>query len=369
VASSCFVIVAVAANGLRFGDEVRERSSGAGGFALVAQSDVPLRYDLNGEEGQAAVGLSAPTSALLARSTVFSLRVLPGDDVSCLNLYQPRRPRLLGVPDRLIERGGFRFQALASDVEDPWGLLQAELPDGAVPAFGDANSVRWILKTGLGRDLLVGGGATASTMRVRIVGLLRRSLFQSELLVSERNLVRHFPQQTGASYFLIDTPAEIEERLSVALEEELGSYGFDVEATSERLQRFQEVENTYLATFRSLGGLGLLLGTVGLAVVLLRNVLERRGELATLRAIGFRRASLAWMVLAENSILLVAGMVIGTVSALVAVAPHLIETTALVPWAAILGTLAFVLVVGWLACFAAVRQSLRVPLLPALREE
>ncbi len=66
--------------------------------------------------------------------------------------------------------------------------------------------------------------------------------------------------------------------------------------------------NTYLATFQTLGGLGLLLGTVGLAAILLRNVLERRGELATLRALGFQRASLAWLVLAENTLLLLVGL-------------------------------------------------------------
>jgi len=39
------------------------------------------------------------------------------------------------------------------------------------------------------------------------------------------------------------------------------------------------VQNTYLGTFQILGGLGLLLGSAGLGIVVLRNVLERRGEL------------------------------------------------------------------------------------------
>ena len=52
----------------------------------------------------------------------------------------------------------------------------------------------------------------------------------------------------------------------------------------DRIAAFHRVENTYLSTFQSLGALGLLLGTAGLAAVLLRNVLERRRELALLRA-------------------------------------------------------------------------------------
>ena len=63
---------------------------------------------------------------------------------------------------------------------------------------------------------------------------------------------------------------------------------------------FHRVENTYLSTFQMLGGLGLLLGTLGMAAVLLRNVLERRRELALLRAVGYNAGHLALMVIAEN---------------------------------------------------------------------
>jgi len=44
------------------------------------------------------------------------------------------------------------------------------------------------------------------------------------------------------------------------------------------------VQNTYLNTFQVLGALGLLLGSAGLGVVVLRNVLERRAELAAMLA-------------------------------------------------------------------------------------
>jgi ABC-type lipoprotein release transport system permease subunit len=62
--------------------------------------------------------------------------------------------------------------------------------------------------------------------------------------------------------------------------------------TEERLANFHRVENTYLSTFQMLGGLGLILGTLGMAAVLLRNVLERRRELALLRAVGLRLQTL-----------------------------------------------------------------------------
>ena len=103
--------------------------------------------------------------------------------------------------------------------------------------------------------------------------------------------------------------------------------------------------------------------------MLLRNVMERRGELATLRALGFRRRSLGWLVVAENGFLLILGVLIGCVAAFVAVAPHLIQGSALVPWGSLVLTLAAILVVGMLACAAAVRSALLAPLLPALKAE
>jgi ABC-type antimicrobial peptide transport system permease subunit len=98
-----------------------------------------------------------------------------------------------------------------------------------------------------------------------------------------------------------------------------------------------------------------------------RNVLERRGELATLRAFGFRRARLAALVLAENAFLLVVGVAVGTFSALAAVGPGLAGRP--LPWTSLAATLAAVLVVGMLSSAVAVAGALRVPLLPALKAE
>src|SRR5438034_8351483 len=102
----------------------------------------------------------------------------------------------------------------------------------------------------------------------------------------------------------------------------------------------------YLSTFQALGGMGLLLGTLGLAVVLLRSVWERRGELALLRALGYRRATLAWLVLAENSFLLLVGLAVGTAAALLSILPQLVSGAGSVPWAHLVLLFAGVLVVA-----------------------
>lgn len=369
VASACFIIVVVAANRVGHDLDVEERSSGAGGFTLIAESDVPLVADLNQPDSRFDLGFADATASQFDGVSIYPMRLLPGEDVSCLNLFRPERPRVLGVPSDLIERGGFAFATTVDDTnrENPWTLLEGELEPGVIPAFADQNSALWVLHLGLGDDIVLQSGS--GEVRLRLVGLLGRSLFQSEVLVSEDNFKRHFPGQAGYSVFLADPPLETANDLGVQMEATLEDFGFDVTRTDERIASFLAVESTYMSTFQTLGGLGLILGTIGLGIVLLRNVLERRGELATLRAFGYRRATLSWVVLIENAALLLAGIAIGTMAGLVASAPHLISAGSRLPWSSLLATLVVVFLIGMLASVLAVAGTLRVPLLPALKAD
>lgn len=203
----------------------------------------------------------------------------------------------------------------------------------------------------------------------RIVAALEDSLFQSELLISEKNFLRLFPDVEGYRFFLLDVSPQRAQAVTGTLEEALSDYGFDIQSTAARLAGFHKVENTYLSTFRSLGALALVLGTVGLAAIVLRNVLERRRELALLRAVGYRPSHLAAMVLTENLLLLMLGLATGTVCALLAIVPAVSLRGGQLPVASLSLLLAAVLATGIGASLAATRAALRTPLLAALRSE
>jgi ABC-type antimicrobial peptide transport system permease subunit len=372
VCCAIFIIVAVAASRKTFDEDSLAKNSGTGGFSLVAQSNIPLHHDLNTKTNLAELGFAEDDIDPLANARFLPMRMLPGEDASCLNLYQPQQPSILGATQEHINRGGFSFQSLLdpseSEKENPWELLQKEIAPDIVPAFGDYNSVQWIMHIGLGKDLAV-QDEHGKEIKLRFVGLLTSSIFQSEVIISEENFLKHFPSAAGYSYFLIDAPAARQAEITSMLEDRLKEFGFDATSTRDKLAAFQAVENTYLSVFQTLGGLGLLLGTVGLGIVLVRNVIERRGELATLRAFGFQRSTLTFMLLAENVLLILAGLSIGTVSALLAVAPHLTAGSAPVPWLSLALTLLSVLIVGLAASAVSATAALRIPLLPALKAE
>jgi ABC-type antimicrobial peptide transport system permease subunit len=235
--------------------------------------------------------------------------------------------------------------------------------------LADEHTATWVLHKTVGDEWTI-TDERGQEVTLKLVGLLHGSIFQSELLIGEGDFRRLFPSRSGYQFFLIDTKASQEVATRRALEAVFGErYGLSVSRTADRLASFHAVENTYLSTFQLLGGLGLLLGTLGLSIVLLRNVWERRGELALLRALGYSKPALGWLVLAENGFLVLLGLGIGVAAALLAVAPHLLERLGSVPWLGIIGLIVLVLGVGLLSGGLAVLMTLRTPLLPALRKE
>src|SRR5712691_9678820 len=108
--------------------------------------------------------------------------------------------------------------------------------------------------------------------------------------------------------FLIDAPSNSVAQVSATLGRALQDVGLELMPAAQRLAAFNAVQNTYLNTFQVLGGLGLLLGSMGLGVVVLRNVLERRGELGLLQAVGFTRRSIFQLILGEHAALLGLGL-------------------------------------------------------------
>lgn len=381
IASATFIIVAVDA--FRRGDQtnreddfslskINRHNSGSGGFPLLAESLLPLVHDPNSSEGREALNLAGDgSSAALASVSFARFRLRPGDDTSCLNLYQPLHPRILAATEGFIQSNRFAFHdSLAADADEtrnPWLLLNRELGSGIVPVIADANSMTYVLHLKLGDEFVLNLGD--GPVRLRIVGALADSIFQSELVMAEKNFLRLFPQQEGYRFFLIDAPERDLSAIAAALEDRLSDFGFDVMPTAERLATFHRVENTYLSTFQMLGGLGLILGTLGMAAVLLRNVLERRRELALLRAVGYNSSHFALMVIAENALLLFCGLVTGTACALLAIAPVFFSRHAQLPGISLGLLLLAVLISGLTASIVATWAALRSPLLPALRAE
>ena len=372
IACGCFLVFAVSSMRQDLAASAPLRSSGTGGFSLFGETTLPMADALETERGRRAFGLDREGPLDLA--AFVSIRVRDGDDASCFNLNRAQSPRLLGVdPAAFSERRAF-MQSRGSD--EPWSLLDSELPEGVVPGLaGDANTATWNLGKKVGPE---SGGEIAyrdergDLFRVRLVGALPMplSVFQGTVLITKSDFETRYPSEAGYRMFLVDLPAKADPvAASQLLARKLGRWGVGVTTTLSRLLEFHGVERTYLGMFLVLGGLGVVLGTVGLAIVVLRNVLERRSELAVVRCLGFSRSQTFRVVFSEHWMLLFFGLVIGAVSALVAMIPSLAAPGVDLPG----GTMAVVglaiVLAGILSTGLAVCLSTRGDLVPALRQE
>jgi putative ABC transport system permease protein len=368
IASATFILISVDA--FRRGDAAGDTGphSGTGGYSVFVETLLPIVGDVNSRGTRDSMNLFDLDPSI----TLEPFRLLPGDDASCLNLYEPTNPRILAPTDAFIAKGRFAFQATRASTDDeranPWLLLTHNESDGAIPVIGDANSLQYVLHKQLGDDLVIRRGGR--DIRLRVVAALRDSIFQGELLMSQANFVRAFPDQQGYRVMLVESPATQASTVAAKLEDAMADHGADATSTAGRLAQFHRVENTYLSTFQALGGLGLVLGTIGLATVLLRNVLERRRELALLGAVGFRGSHVLTMVVAENLLLLGCGLLAGAICAALAIAPAIAERGGRFPVTSSGALLLFgVFITGLVSSIVAMTAATRAPLLSSLRSE
>jgi ABC-type antimicrobial peptide transport system permease subunit len=409
LACGSFLIVSIGVFRLDSVRDAEKPTSGTGGFALVGECTLPVVQDLNTQRGRDSFALDAQA---LSGVRFVPLRVRDGDDASCLNLNRAQKPRLLGVsPTQLAGRftfakvakgegeGGNPWERLTSPAESPaaGGESQianrkSQIADGEsatrnpsselvpasdirhpaseleIPAIGDAASIQWAMGKRVG-DTLDYVDEQGRPFKVRLVGAVANSILQGNLLIDEAAFVRLFPSEPGYRVFLIDAPAERAGAVSGALSRALRDVGLELTPAARRLAQFNAVQNTYLGTFQVLGGLGLLLGSAGLGVVVLRNVLERRGELALLLAVGFRRRAVRGFVMNEHAALLIVGLGVGLLSAAVAVLPALLSPGTDLPYRSLGATVAAVFLSGLGWTWLATRLALRGQLLSALRNE
>jgi len=344
VALASFLLVTVA--GMRQGAvaDAGDARSGTGGYDLIVQADVPLLADLDSPKGRAQLGFRQPDALLWKDVRFTSLRRWAGQDASCLNLTRPTSPTILGVSQGMIAQQRFSFAGATERVENPWTLLERSADDD-IPMIADAETARYILKLGLGEALPI-ADQDGRTRRLRLVAMLKGSIFQSELLIGESNFKHLFPAQSGVGVVLAETSGGNAADLQRALADELEPFAVTIDRTIDRLAAYQRVANTYLSTFQTLGSLGLLLGTIGLAVVLLRGLFERRAELALLAAIGFRPAARLGLIVGENAALLLTGLAAGTACALVAVLPRALSSGQGIQIGGLAVALAAVLITG-----------------------
>ena len=363
LASSVFIIFTVGANRLNVDERDQENRSGTGGYQFYAETVFPVSGNLNDHEFASLSGLDPGKSP----DHFVQLRVAGRDDASCLNLNRVSAPRLIGVdPKEFSRTHRFNFVNYAdrNNNTDPWLELENVYPDKVIPGIADETVIIWGLGKSVG-DTIIYLDESGNLLKIRLIAGLENSVFQGSILISERNLLTCFPGISGYQIFLAEGGADLADRLSWALQ----NYGLSLNRAAHRLAIFNRVQNTYLSIFLILGAMGLILGTIGLAVVVTRNIDERRNELAILRVIGFERKTLTVFLLWEHVALISSGFLTGFISAILAVYPAISSGNGETSLTTLIILISMLFTNALLWSWLAVRHALRSDLIAALRNE
>lgn len=348
-------------------DAGADAGRGTGGFQWIGSSDLPIYEDLNTSAGRAVYGIEDQE---LRGVEIVSFRQREGEEASCLNLNKAQTPSVLGVDAQFLKDSSFRLSLWGGMASHPptWEILNATLEDGAIPAIADQSSALWALKKGLGDDVEI-NDAHGAKVKLRLVAFVSGTILQGHLIIAEKPFLQLFPDTAGTRFYLVETTNNSPDDIAGMLQRQLQNRGLALHPSVERLAQLQSVQNTYLDIFSVLGGIALVLSSAALALLIARTVIEREAEFGLMQVCGFRREQTQRVLLGEHLPVFLMAVVLGVVSALLAVWPHLRAANQEIP----IGWLSMVLggmIVGGIGfCILASHLALRRPLLQSLRQE
>ncbi len=367
LAAGLFAVIITGANKMSISDNMLKPSGGTGGYLLWGESSVPLKGTLTTDAGRKEFGLDDPEMEDLS---ILQGRKTAGNDASCLNLNHIASPPLLGIdPSDFISKGSFSFAVTLKGIKEsnPWETLNEPPVDETIYGIADQTVMQYGLMVKAGDTLKI-RTESGQVLNVVLSAGLKSSVFQGFVLIGIENFNRYFPSVAGSQIFLADGNREMTDDYINILGDRLAEYGVHFEPAADRLASFFVVTNTYLSVFTILGAIGMILGVAGIGLILVRNFNNRRRDFGLMLAEGFSLRSIRRMIFSEHVIILIAGIITGLVSALVATRPSLINDAGL-PWLTIIIMILLILATGITALLLSVRSVKTDALISRIRRE
>jgi putative ABC transport system permease protein len=187
-----------------------------------------------------------------------------------------------------------------------------------------------------------------------------------------------FPEPARITYYLDVTLGTDVRSLSRRIEAGLIPYGVQSTVIADEIAEQTSIARGFIRLIQGFMALGLVVGIAALGVVSFRAVVERRHEIGTLRAIGYRQSMVAAGFLLESTLVtglgVVSGLVLGlSLSRLILVSEQFSEAfqfgSMIVPWGQIAFFAGLALTVALLMAYVPARQASRVSIVEALRYE
>ncbi len=359
-----FIVISTGANRVDFNSNANNNNSGTGGYAFYIETNLGVNVDLSTAEGREKFGIDTDNENI---SFVQMLKY-NADDASCLNLNRIIRPSVLGVNAEIFsKRNAFSFVD-ATTKNPTWEIINQSMAKNCIPAVADQSVITWGMGKAVGDSILY-ASETGDSIYLVLVGGLANSVFQGNLLISKNNFEKHFPSISGSNVMLADIDSEQTEILKENLEGALRNYGASIQSAPERLAMFNSVTNTYLDIFLALGGIALIIGTFGIAIIIFRSIQSRKSQYAMMQAIGISQKNIRQISTIEFAVILFAGIGIGLISSILASLQSLVTANADVPYLLLFVLTILFVINGLVWIFIGSKMSVKSNFVSELRNE
>ena len=284
---------------------------------------------------------------------------------------------LIGVSPGFANRNEFTFFRKAAGYESAADVWQAVRGDASLAVVDRGVQPQ---DFGPSADLLidVGDRITLATpmggeVQVTVIGILDQGFVSGVFLAEEE--VQGLTGAAGPTLFYLQVAAgENPGELARALEAELVDHSFTGIVIRELVEETLQVTLSIMQLIQAFLALGLAVGISGLGVLAVRNVVERRATIGTLRALGFRKNMILKAFLIELSFVAVLGILLGLVLG-IALTYNLFLTLSffgegefVIPWANLALIMGLAFVASLLATLSPSRRASRLPPAEALRQ-
>jgi len=338
IAFATFMIIAIGGYKTNLNMSDNNKSSNAG-FDLILKTAVPITNILKNNNIKQLVADK--------KTSVMPIKTDDRSEADCSNVYNVTLPTIFGVPTAtLIEMDAFKFKThmkLEKKDKSPWNLLNYNYGENVIPAFADYNVLQWSLQLKIGDTLEY--VTPDKTYQIKFVGALDRTIFQGGIIISKENFTKIAPTIQGYTTFFINSnpdPTDAacsrvditeancsrfasarkdsQENLPLAttIQQSLNTYGPQIETTKNYLRKMAKTQDSYLAIFMALGYIALLIGLAGTNIIFLTNIQDNTSTIIFLREIGYSPKLIRKIVSKENLLITFTGIIIGTLSAFIA---------------------------------------------------
>lgn len=283
-----------------------------GHFNLWCDCRVPIEYDLNNPQVRDKLSLADLDTATHFMQFLCHTQ----DEASCLNLNKVSTPTVLATDITTLHEN---FQIDTAPLSQEISSQTSTFP--TYPILIDSESLTWSLMRSVG-DTLQYKNSEGEPINIIIAGTYPTGIFHGNAIMNQDHFRQIWPEETGTSLLLVKTPKDKIDDMREYLATALSEYGLSISTTTERIELFFTVTDTYLAIFLTLGGLGMLLGVFCLIIVIRKNLDSRQNELTTLVSLGYKTDTIRQQLFYENLIVPISAILSGAIGSIISISAN-----------------------------------------------